>query len=66
MKDILISIKNIFKYGRKTIAFTWLFFFIISTSSESPHNIFVLFLLSGLYTFIIIIIASVLKYLKLL
>lgn len=66
MKDILISIKNIFKYGKKTIAFTWLFFFIISITNDSPHSILVRFLLSGVITFIIIILASVFRYLKLL
>lgn len=66
MKEILTSIKNIFIYGRKTIVFTWLFFFILSASGDSPHGFIVLFLLSGLFTFIIIVIASVLKYLKLL
>lgn len=65
MKDILISIKNIFKYGRKTVAFTWLFFFIMSTTNPK-HSIFMDLLLSGVFTFIIIIFAAVSKYLKLL
>ncbi len=66
MKDILISIKNVFKYGRNTIAYTWLFFFVMYMLSESPHNIFVSFLLSGLFTFILIIFAAIFRYFKLL
>ena len=64
MREILTSIKNVFIYGKKTIAYTWLFFFVMSILSDSPHNIFVIILLSGLFTFILIIIAATMRYFK--
>jgi hypothetical protein len=66
MREIFRNIKNMFKYGKKEIAQTWAFFFVLSLISKTPHTIFILLLLSGLYTLIIVILASIMKYLKLL
>ena len=64
MKEIFNNIKFVFKYNKKSIVFTWLFFFILSLSNDSPHSTFKLVLLTGLFTLVIIVFASISQYLR--
>lgn len=64
MKNFIKIIKNLWKYSKKEMFYSWLFFFIIAIISESPHNTFVLFILTGIFTCIIIILAVVINLIK--
>jgi hypothetical protein len=66
MKKLFINIKNIFKYAKKELMYTWIFFLFLGLASKSPHNFFENLILSGLMTLSMVIIAAIMKTLKLL
>lgn len=61
MKNLFINIKNIFKYAKKELAYTWVFFLFLSLSSNSPHNFIILVLLTGLMTLCMVLMAGIMK-----
>lgn len=46
--------KNLWSY-KNNILITWLFFFCITLIGKTPYNIFILFLISGIFSLIIIL-----------
>jgi len=66
MITLFINIKNIFKYAKKELVYTWIFFLFLGLASKSPHNFFENVILSGLMTICMVIIAGIMKTLKLL
>jgi hypothetical protein len=66
MKNLFINIKNIFKYAKKELAYTWIFFLLLSLANKSPHNFLENLILSGIMTIFMVLIAGIMKTLKLL
>jgi len=64
MKELFTIIKNVFKYAKSTILWSWLFFFLLSVSNGVNGILYSIFV-SGIMVLFIVIIVSLRKYFKL-